>query len=78
MNSAAKPPREVLRRQMKNHVETFRSPAANDKRTALALSVTDDHTTPPKKRHSTPLPVSSQGRAESSAQLKGLCIGVNN
>jgi len=70
INSVAKPPREVLRRQRKHHTETFHSPAANSKRTAFAASP------PPKKRHSAPVPVVSQGRAELSAQLKGLYIGV--
>jgi len=73
--SDAKPPREVLRRQMKNRTEMSRSPAANGKRTAFAASVTSDAASP-KKRHSTPVPTSSQGRAESPSQLKGPCISV--
>jgi len=71
VNSVAKPPREVLRRQMKNRIETFHSPVANSKRTAFAASITDNAPSP-KKRHSAPISISSQGHAESSPQLKGL------
>ena len=78
MNSAAKPPREVLRKQMKYRNETMHSPAVNGKRradaaAAAASSVTDVMPSP-KKRHSAPTACSSLSRAESSPQSKGLYV----
>jgi len=74
INSDAKPPREVLRRQMKNRVEMQHSAAVNGKRTAAAAALVTCSTASPKKRHSMPTSTSSLGRAESPPQLKGLCI----
>jgi len=76
VNSVAKPPREVLRRQMKNRIEISHLAAVHDKRKAAAASVTDN-TTSPKKRHSAPVAGLSIGHGESSPQSKGLCVLVS-
>lgn len=86
INSDAKPPREVLRRQMKHRNEMLHSPAVNGKRkvhAATAASSVTDVMPSPKKRHSAPgacvVPgaCSFPGRAESSPQSKGLCMLFN-
>jgi len=84
INSDAKPPREVRRRQMKHRNEMLHSPTVNGKRkvdvAAAAVSSVTDVMPSPKKRHSAPgacvLPgaCSFPGRAESSPQSKGLCV----
>ena len=73
VNSAAKPPRDVLRKQMKNRsvVEMMQhSPAANGKRSAAGAVLTGSAVSP-RKRHSTTLSVSSPSQAESSTPQKG-------
>jgi len=78
INSDAKPPREVLRRQMKNRIEIPRSAAVNGKRTAAAAAMpVTSNTSSPKKRHSMPTAVSSAGYTEFSSQSKGLCMWVS-
>lgn len=86
MNSAAKPPREVLRRQMKHRsAEMLHSPAAvNGKRTTVTTvtsSASGCLASPKKphtdKRHSASATVSSVRHAESSAQLKGFYAAAN-
>jgi len=85
VNSVVKPPREVLRRQMKNRIEVMQnrievmknrievpqSAAVNGKRTAAAALLTGN-TRSPKKKHSTQAAVSSPSHSDPSSQLKGL------
>jgi len=79
VNSVAKPPREVLRRQMKHHTELLHSAAVNAKRKpAAAAASVAGNTASLKKRHSMHSACLSLGHTESSSsQLKGLCMGVN-
>jgi len=82
-NSVAKPPREVLRRQMKHRTEMQQLAAVTGKRTAAAALLTGNTASPkklhstasPKKRHSTPATLSSPSHTEAS-QLKGVCVYV--
>lgn len=76
VNSVVKPPREVLRRQMKHRTELLHSAAVNGKRAAAGASLIGS-TSSPKKRHSTPVCLSSSSSAESSPQLKGVCMCVD-
>jgi len=73
VNSAAKPPRDVLRRQMKNRsIQMQQHPAAvNGKRTAAGSLLTGKTASSPKKRHSEPPSFLPPSHAESSTPQKG-------